>query len=101
MKARLTSLIGTLLLLALTGCCSSKPKVSQDARAICAQVSDGRLLYEMGKLELAEQKLLAALAVQPDSAEARYYLDLVHQSLQSQRRQPWGFYQTYPQQPIY
>jgi tetratricopeptide (TPR) repeat protein len=43
-------------------------------------VQDGRLLYEMGKLDDAEIKLNQALALNPDNPAAYYYLNLIEQA---------------------
>jgi hypothetical protein len=43
-------------------------------------VQDGKLLYEMGKLEEAEAKLNAALKLDPDNEGAYYYLNLIKQA---------------------
>ena len=43
-------------------------------------VQDGRVLYELGKLEEAEAKLNEALKLDPDNEGAFYYLNLTKQS---------------------
>ena len=43
-------------------------------------VQDGKLLYEMGKLDDAENKLNQALVLDPDSPAAYYYLNLIQQA---------------------
>jgi len=43
-------------------------------------VRDGKLLYEMGKLDEAEAKLKAALKLDPDNVGAFYYLNLIKQA---------------------
>lgn len=43
-------------------------------------VQDGKLLYEMGKLEEAEVKLKDALKIDPDNVGAFYYLNLIQQA---------------------
>jgi hypothetical protein len=43
-------------------------------------IQDGKLLYEMGKLEEAEDKLTQALKLDPDSEAAFYYLNLIKQA---------------------
>jgi type II secretory pathway component GspD/PulD (secretin)/tetratricopeptide (TPR) repeat protein len=40
-------------------------------------VQDGKLLFEMGKLDQAEAKLKKAIAVEPDNQTALHYLDLI------------------------
>jgi len=42
-------------------------------------VQDGKLLYEMGKLDDAEAKLSQALVLNPDDPAAFYYLNLIQQ----------------------
>ena len=46
------------------------------AKAV-ALVQDGRLFYEMGKLDEAEKKFQAALAADAENASAKYYLGLI------------------------
>ena len=41
---------------------------------------DGKLLYEMGKLDEAQQKLEAALKLDPDNQGALYYMNLMEQA---------------------
>ncbi len=43
-------------------------------------VQDGKLFYEMGKLEDAEAKLNEALILNPDNPAAYYYLNLIQQA---------------------
>ena len=43
-------------------------------------VRDGKLLYEMGKLDEAETKLNQALKLDPDNVGAFYYLNLIKQA---------------------
>ena len=43
-------------------------------------VQDGKLLYEMGKLDEADAKLMAAVKLDPDNAGAYYYQNLVKQA---------------------
>jgi tetratricopeptide (TPR) repeat protein len=43
-------------------------------------VQDGKLLYEMGKLDDAEAKLNQALVLNPDNPAAFYYLNLIQQA---------------------
>ena len=45
-------------------------------------VQDGKLLYQVGKLDEAEAKLNQVLAIQPDNQAAQYYLGV---ALQIQR----------------
>ena len=53
-------------------------------------VRDAKLLYEMGKLDDAETKLKAALALNPDNAAARYYADLVAEAKSGQSSRATG-----------
>jgi beta-lactamase regulating signal transducer with metallopeptidase domain len=57
----------------------SAPVAKMDAGQL---VQDGKLLYEMGKLDEAEVKLKAALALEPENAAAKYYLGLVQAARQ-------------------
>lgn len=41
-------------------------------------IQDGRLLYELGQLKEAEEKLMKAAKLDPENHAAVYYLDLVH-----------------------
>jgi len=41
---------------------------------------DGKLFYELGKLDEAESRLKEALAIDPQNRGARYYLDLVRET---------------------
>ncbi|HEV2693738.1 MAG TPA: hypothetical protein VG347_12675 [Verrucomicrobiae bacterium] len=43
-------------------------------------VQDGKLLYEMGKLDEADAKLMAAVKLDPDNTGAYYYQNLVKQA---------------------
>jgi tetratricopeptide (TPR) repeat protein len=61
-------------------------------------VQDGKVLYELGKLEEAEAKLNEALKLDPDNTGAYYYLQLVkqpvtdrdeHKAYNRLARQPW------------
>ena len=61
-------------------------------------------MYEMGKLDLAEQKLHLVLQTAPENPSAGYLLGLVHEAQYwraTGQERPWGYYQTIPQQPIY
>jgi type II secretory pathway component GspD/PulD (secretin)/beta-lactamase regulating signal transducer with metallopeptidase domain len=59
---------------------SDLPTVATNAFESAQMVQDGKVLYEVGKLDDAEAKLKAALALNPTNQAARYYLDLVEQS---------------------
>ena len=43
-------------------------------------VQDGKLLYEMGKLDEADQKLAQAVKLDPDNAGALYYMNIINQA---------------------
>ena len=105
MKTYLSYILSSLIVTSVVGCSTSSSKVASTHPASTAtELADGKLLYEMGKLDLAEQKLEAVLRAEPDNAKARYYLVLVHQNQQRRengQERPWGYYQTFPQQPIY
>ena len=67
---------------------------------------EAKQLFEVGKINAAEQKLLSVLAIEPNNRKARYYLALVEQrqverEAQQRRQRLWGFYPTYPLKPIY
>jgi type II secretory pathway component GspD/PulD (secretin)/tetratricopeptide (TPR) repeat protein len=71
---------------ALKGQIPSKDAMEQ-ASQVAAQktdagtlVQDGRLLYEMGKLDDAEAKLNQALVLNPDNPAALYFLNLIQQA---------------------
>ena len=90
------------VIIGITGCSTPSPKVAsrRSYSSTATMVDDARYLYEMGKLEAAEKKLQIVLQTEPHNAKAHYYLDLVHQAQQA-KPQPRGYYQTFPQQPIY
>ncbi len=50
-------------------------------RSLSALVQDGKLLYEMGKLNEAEAKLVQASDQEPINQTAAYYLNLVEQAM--------------------
>ena len=52
---------------------------------------DGKLLYEMGRLDEAEQKLNAALALDADNAAAKDYLGRVQAARQNPKPNPGNF----------
>jgi Flp pilus assembly secretin CpaC len=53
-------------------------------------VQDGKLLYEMGKLDEAEAKLSEAAKSDPENASASYYLNLVRQAKAARGSQTIG-----------
>jgi hypothetical protein len=63
------------------------------------QLSDARTLYEMGKLDVAEKRLLGVLQAEPENPAAAYLLDLVREA--QYRERPREYYPTIPPQPIY
>jgi tetratricopeptide (TPR) repeat protein len=74
------------MLAAMKGQIPSAAVVEQGAQ-IAAQktdagtlVQDGKLLYEMGKLDDSEAKLNQALTLDPDNPAAYYYLNLIQQA---------------------
>jgi len=56
------------------------PLVKKDKISSATLVQDAKLYYEMGKLDEAEAKLRAALALDPDNQAAYYYQNLVKQA---------------------
>jgi tetratricopeptide (TPR) repeat protein len=63
------------------------PAVAKDKIQAGTLVQDGKILYEVGKLEEAEAKLNAALKLDPDSEGAYYYLQLVKEARYSREEQ--------------
>lgn len=57
------------------------PAMIKDKTDAATLVQDGKVLYEMGKLEEATAKFNAALKLDPDSRGANYYLNLTKQAL--------------------
>ena len=47
---------------------------------VATMVQNGKLLYEMGRLDEAEQVLLQAVAIDPANVAAPYYLDLLKEA---------------------
>ena len=56
------------------------PIVKNQKTDAATLVQDGKLFYEMGKLDEASQKLTAALRLDPDNSGAYYYQKLVAQA---------------------
>jgi type II secretory pathway component GspD/PulD (secretin)/tetratricopeptide (TPR) repeat protein len=56
------------------------PQIIAQKTDAATLVQDGKLLYEMGKLQDAEAKLNQALALDPDNAAAYYYMNLIQQT---------------------
>ena len=61
------------------------PFIVNDKTDADTLVRDGKLLYEMGKLEEAEAKLQQALRLDPDNLGAFYYLNLIKQGIYSRQ----------------
>lgn len=102
-------IIAVTVLVGVLGCSTptSKNAIGHHSDfAAGAMIEDAKQLFEAGKIDAAEQKLLSALAIEPNNRKARYYLALVEERQAereaSQRRQkPWTYYPTYPPKPIY
>jgi hypothetical protein len=104
MKPKFTMILSGLSLAAVLGCSSPRSKVALNhpPDPLSTEIQDARVLYGMGKLELAEQKLQKVMRADPSNLKARYYMDLVHESqIRNQTPKPRAFVQTIPQQPIY
>ena len=56
------------------------PQVAAQKTDAATMVQDGKLFYEMGKLDDAESKLNQAIALDPDNPAAYYYMNLVQQA---------------------
>jgi hypothetical protein len=56
------------------------PVVAAQKADATVLVRDGKLFYEMGKLDEAEGKLNQALKLDPDNAGAYYYMNLIQQA---------------------
>lgn len=56
------------------------PQITAQKSDAKTLVQDGKLLYEMGKLEDAEAKLNQALTLDPDNGAASYYMNLIQQA---------------------
>ncbi|HRY57922.1 MAG TPA: hypothetical protein P5097_04480 [Candidatus Paceibacterota bacterium] len=59
---------------------SQVPAVAEEKITASTLVHDGKLLYEMGKLDESEAKLKQALRIDPHSEAALYYLNLVSEA---------------------
>ena len=64
--------------------------IPDNATSADDSVRDAKVLYEMGKLDEAETKLKAALALNPGNAAARYYADLVAEAKSGQPSRATG-----------
>jgi tetratricopeptide (TPR) repeat protein len=56
------------------------PPLAADRVKASTLVQDGKVFYEMGKYQEAEQKLNEAVALDPDNTAATYYLNLIEQA---------------------
>ena len=56
------------------------PAVAKQKTDAATLVQDGKVFYEMGKLDEADAKLNQALSLDPDNRAALYYLNLVKQT---------------------
>ena len=63
----------------------TKPASTATATTAQELVGDGKLLFEMGKLDEAQTNLEAALAAEPQNATAKYYLALIQTNRQNQK----------------
>jgi Tfp pilus assembly protein PilF len=101
--------IAVAVLLGAVGCStptSQKAIGHESDFATAEMMDDAKVLFEMGKIDAAEQKLLRVLAIEPNNRAAHYYLTLVEECQfkreASQRRQKhWDYYPTFPPKPIY
>ena len=59
------------------------PEVQEEKTTAATLVQDGKLLYEMGKLEEAAAKLRAAVKLDPENQGAFYYARLVEEAVYS------------------
>jgi Tfp pilus assembly protein PilF len=108
MKQRLGLLVSIFVFICVAGCSTPNSRVARDHESMTSGkvVEDARLLYQCGQFDAAKQKLQSVLQTEPDNSKALYYLNLVnaakYQTAECQQHpQPWGYYQTIPQQPIY
>ncbi len=67
----------------MAGNLSSRTNAVDAKVAASKLVQDGKLDYEMGKLDDAEKSLKSALAIDPENAAAKYYLGLVQSAGQT------------------
>src|SRR5687768_538000 len=76
-------IISVTVLVGIAGCSTPTPNSpishQSDFATTAAVVEDARRLYEMGKIDAAEQKLQSVLAIEPNNRKARYYLSLVEE----------------------
>ncbi len=74
------------MLAAMVGHVPDAPTIDRANQVMGDKVSagtlaqDGKLLYEMGKLDEAQQKLEQALKLDPDNQGALYYMNLIQQA---------------------
>ena len=60
------------------------PEIQKQKQMVGTLVQDGKVLYEMGKLEEAEAKLKQATKIDPNNATAFYYLTMIEESRYAQ-----------------
>ncbi len=102
MKANFAVILSGLVLVSgVLGCstASSKPRSNHQQPSTATLLWDAYLLYEMDKLEAAEQKLQPILKAEPDNPAAGYLLSLVREA--QYREQPKAYYPTLPPQLIH
>jgi Tfp pilus assembly protein PilF len=93
--------------LIFSGRSTARPSQSQSQRFEDATVSVAEEEYESGKLEESKENLKAVLQADPKNQAAQCYLHLVEQAQvtrlarANEPRQPQGWHQTIPQQPIF
>jgi Tfp pilus assembly protein PilF len=104
-------IISVTVLVGIAGCSTPTPNSTishqSDVADVATTIEDAKQLYEMGKMNAAEEKLQSVLAIEPNNRVARYYLALVKEAqgrkAAVERRSPkfWGYYPTDPPKPIY
>ena len=107
MRTKLLVPLSTLLLaFAFLGCSTPKPSPGSGHPEVASPspLRSAYYYYQLGRLDLAEEKIQTVLRAEPDDSAALYLLGLVRE--REHRRQigeepAWGYYQTFPQQPIY
>lgn len=106
MKTKLLSIIGVLLF-TLSGC-STRPLAASVRKrpdpVTPDPVREAYFYYITERLDLARQKTEAVLRTDPDDPAAIHLLALIRERehlRQIGRLPAWGYYQTFPQKPIY
>jgi general secretion pathway protein D len=59
---------------------NSVPGITTEKKKAATAVQDGKLFYEMGKLDEADKKLKEAVKIDPQNQSAYYYLNLVREA---------------------